>query len=339
MVAMPALLAILAGGNAASIGAAAAHFAPPATPSAASPCAMADDDRRWLDAALAAWPRVEQAELGRPAQSWPDIFIFDAACAYLLSDGDSHTIIANPHRDGTVTAFGKTIALAPTAYADDANRFVMSLPSIWRNAGMQRAVGLERFITAVFLHEILHTRQSALLAAAKARINALAPGVTQFSDDSIQEHFAGNTDYVADYSMERDLLYRALATPDDGDARTLAAAALILLDARRARWFTGELGYFAEMEDMFLTMEGAGQWVMYRYLRSPAGGNIAADTALTEVRGRFWSQDAGFALFALVVRLVPNWQERIFDPQQWQARKLLAAAAASSSDGPATALR
>jgi hypothetical protein len=337
MMALPALLAILAGGYAASIGAAAAHSAPQTTLSAASPCAMADDDRRWLDAALAAWPRVEQAELGRPTERWPDILIFDAGCSYLLTDGDRRTIVANPHRDNSVAAFGKTITLAPTAYADDANRFVMSLPSIWRSAGMQRAVGLERFITAVFLHEILHTRQSAMLAAAKARINVLAPGVTQFSDDSIQEHFAGNADYIADYSMERDLLYRALAAPDDSDARTLAAAALILLDARRTRWFTGELGYFAEIEDMFLTMEGAGQWVMYRYLRSPAGGNIAADAALAEVRGRFWSQDAGFALFALVVRLVPDWQERIFDPQQWQARALLAAAAASPSDGPTAA--
>ncbi len=37
--------------------------------------------------------------------------------------------------------------------------FVMSLPSVWRDAGVTSMVGLERFLHGVLLHEMMHTRQ------------------------------------------------------------------------------------------------------------------------------------------------------------------------------------
>ena len=98
--------------------------------------------------------------------------------------------------------------------------------------------------------------------------------------------------------------------------------------ARRARWFTGEQAVFAALDDVFLTMEGMGQWLAYRSLLSPGGGGLAPDAALPAVRrgGRQWSQDQGLALMLVVDRLLPGWQQRAFADPDWRAERLLSAA-------------
>ena len=53
-----------------------------------------------------------------------------------------------------------------------------------------------------------------------------------------------------------------------------------------------EQAHFAELDDIFLTMEGMGQWLIYRYFRSPEGGSVPVAQALAATRrgGRWWGR-------------------------------------------------
>ena len=128
---------------------------------------------------------------------------------------------------------------------------------------------------------------------------------------------------------ERDLLFAAAAAPGDARARALAGQALAQMKARRARWFTGPDEKWLGLDDVFLTMEGLGQWVAYWWFTSPQGLKIDPGVAQRELRrgGRRWTQDEGLALFLVVDRLVPGWQSRVFGTQAAMAEALLAAAA------------
>jgi hypothetical protein len=98
------------------------------------------------------------------------------------------------------------------------------------------------------------------------------------------------------------------------------------MTARRAKYFTGNDAVFAELDDVFLGMEGLGQFVAYR--SAMLDGMTAAD-AIEFVRrgGRAWSQDEGLAAFLAIDALVPAWQARVLDSTPPGVLSLLAAAA------------
>lgn len=77
------------------------------------------------------------------------------------------------------------------------------------------------------------------------------------------------------------------------------------MKVRRERWFTGADAYLGAVEDLFLTLEGSGQWVAYRWLTDSTGGAMTADAAIRDFgqRSGWWSQDAGLALFLAIDRL------------------------------------
>lgn len=299
---------------------------------AADPCEMAPADRAWVVRSIAAWPATRGEVLALPPAPLPDLTVYDARCAYVSRSGSTE-FAARPHGSERVVIDGRSLPLGPYAAADTAGRFTMSLPSVWRAAGISSGVGLDDFMTGVFLHEVMHTTQADLLIDAQAKFALGLRNIVHLNDDTIQDLFAKNPAYVALYRTELALLHRAANAASDADARRLAGEALAAMDQRRARFFTGRRTDLARLDDTFLTMEGLGQLVMYRYLMAQPDAAANRAVVLGEVRngGAFWSQDAGFALMRVVERLVPDWQARVFDPKRWQARKLLAAAAAERS--------
>jgi hypothetical protein len=304
-----------------------------AAPAGAQDCTMAPGDRAWLERALAQWERSAQEELRLPEAPLPTIDAIDGDCIYTLPAGSFAALSAARHGGKVTLPSGGTVGLGPISFAFDRDRFVMSLPSVWRAAGITSELGLEMLMDGVLLHEIMHTRQSGLAAEQLAGPAARA-GIAddELSDDIVQERFGDDPDYAAAWSAERDLLFAAVAARHDGEARALARQALAAMRARRARWFTGDKAAFAELDDIFLTMEGMGQWLIYRYFVSPTGAAAAPATALGAVRRgrRSWSQDEGLALLLVVDRLLPGWQARAFRDPDWRAERLLAAAVAGS---------
>ena len=116
------------------------------------------------------------------------------------------------------------------------------------------------------------------------------------------------------YEKESDLLYRAAAEPDDAKARGLARQALALMEARQKRWFTGKDEMWKPYDDLFLSMEGFGQWDAYAWLSDPKGAGLTTDAAREKMRGkrRWWSQEEGLGLFLVIDRFVPNWAAQAF---------------------------
>ena len=108
----------------------------------------------------------------------------------------------------------------------------------------------------------------------------------------------------------------------------MAAEALASMRARQARWFTGSNAAWKQYDDIFLTMEGIGQWVGYSWLTDPRGKGLDAATAQREMRRKktMWTQEQGLALFLVVDRLLPGWQKMAFAPDPVMGIDLLARA-------------
>jgi hypothetical protein len=281
---------------------------------------MSAGDRTWLATSLERWQFAGKAWLGLKPVPLPTVVAIDARCRYELIHGSFASITAERH-DGKVLRIGDhDVPIGPISFADGSDRFVMSLPSVWRAAGVRSDAGLEQLMTGVLLHEVMHTRQAHLATAALAGLGDDA------GDDLVQDRFKSDPDYVAAYRHERDTLYAAAAAPRLAEARRLAGEALDLMKARRARWFTAADARDAALEDVFLTMEGVGQYMLHRQLASAPG--VSQATALAETRrGDQWTQDEGYALVAVLQRLLPDWRARAFREPDWRAINLLTAAA------------
>jgi hypothetical protein len=188
--------------------------------------------------------------------------------------------------------------------------FVMAAPSIWAEKGKGEKDGP----IGVFLHEFAHTRQFGGMRARIGPLDANWPYPEELDDDAVQKHFSEDPEYVAAYTAERDVLYRAADAPTLPEARQLAGQALAMMQSRRARWFIGDKTLFAEVEDVFLSLEGSAQWTAYAWLAHPEGGGMDREVAIEKMLGsrRWWTQDEGLALLLVVDRLLPNWPSLVF---------------------------
>ena len=104
--------------------------------------------------------------------------------------------------------------------------------------------------------------------------------------------------------------------------------------ARHARWFTGADAYLADAEDLWLTMEGSGQWVGYQWIVHPSGGGAETSAAMANFarRGRFWSQKEGIALAFAVDRLAGfDWKRHAFGDGEMTLVEMLDAALAEEN--------
>ncbi|MEZ5959234.1 MAG: hypothetical protein R3C30_02250 [Hyphomonadaceae bacterium] len=289
-----------------------------------------ETEAAWLDTAIGAWDLVRRDALKvEDAAVPPTMVFFNASCAFR---GEGGAPWAGEHHAGQITLpDGEQIPAQITSFAssyDDDTRvyFVMALPEIWEAAGIRsQQFGLERLMVAALVHEMTHTRQfddyiPRIIAAEQAF--GLGDDLT---DDIVQDSLQENAGYVAAYEAERDLLFRAAVVESDAEARALAREAWSRMEARRAQFFVGDNAKLLDLDDVFLTMEGLGQWVGYAWLVHPEGGGFAPDVALTGLRrgGTKWSQDEGLALFLVIDRLLPDWQTQAFGDNPASGRQLL----------------
>ena len=91
--------------------------------------------------------------------------------------------------------------------------------------------------------------------------------------------------------------------------------AITLYKKRQADYFSGDKLIFQKLDDIFLSMEGLGQYMSLAWLINPKGGNIDFATAVKGVRrGKSqWSQEEGLALFLVLTKLTkPDWANDMF---------------------------
>jgi hypothetical protein len=203
--------------------------------------------------------------------------------------------------------------------------FVMAAPSVWRSAGVDSRLGLEALMTAVWVHEMTHVFQFETYGR---RIDALAAKWgfgDDLTDDVVQDRFESQTEFARAHASEVELLYRAAAARSDAEASQLAREALAAARSRQERWLADEDARYRELESVFLTLEGSGNWAAFSWLVAAEGGGIAHEAALAEFgrRGGRWTQDEGTAIFMVIDRLVDDWTSRVFGPDAPTAFELL----------------
>ena len=304
------------------------------TPIVPAPCTFPPAEIAWLQRALDGWEQVSRQFLRIDPSPLPWIVLFDASCVWHLSPdaslnpdaiavtttlsfaGRPVPVRALTHKGTVFLPSGVPIAVemkASTALYRNSRGafFVMAMPSVWQTKEVSAPTRAE-YLQGVFSHEMTHTR---LLVDINRRVRDLARDndlVYPINDDVIQAVFRRTHGFEAAVNRERDLLYRAALDPDPVKQRELAVKALEMVRARHGRYFTGPTAAYAELEGLFLTMEGVGQWAAYRLARTRAGGNDAEALRLVRDSRRYWSQDEGLALFLLVDAIMPNWQARVF---------------------------
>ena len=306
------------------------------TPSSSS-CKMNSTDRRWIDGALADWRFAEVHELKLTPKRLQVIVLFDDHCQYQSISASECDLSwqGSPYKskvllpDGSLIPSGVVSFAAPVNGSSTAGFFVMSLPSIWRSHNIQSGLGLERLMDVVLLHEMSHTQQ---FYFANPMIDALSARYhlgDEIGDDSIQDTFSKDPAYVKAYESECELLYKAAGASTDVDARMYARQALHAMRHRRQTWFTGSGIYWNTVDDVFLTMEGIGQWTAFAWLTDPNGPGLKPQFAISEIRRKrnHWTQDEGLALILVIDRLLPGWQKLVFAAKPQLAESLLERAA------------
>jgi hypothetical protein len=283
-------------------------------------CAPALDDRAWLDASMDAWNYSADKITGVGQVTSIRAVFFDAQCLVTsttaMNGGPQHWT-ATRHNGQVQVPNGPTIPAGVISFAmggEDAEQFVMSMPSVWRAANKSdNGLGsLENLMTAVVIHEATHVAQ---IPTYGKRIGALAEAnklPEDFNDDSIQARFESNAGFAASMKRETALLFAAADAATVAESKQLAREARALMRARQQRWFTGADSYLVAAEDIWLTMEGSAQWAAYRWAVDPLGGAVPPER--TQFRtGRWWSQVQGFALFLALDRLsAGSWQRHAF---------------------------
>jgi hypothetical protein len=327
-----------------------------AAPLMAAPCTLDGAGRAWIQAALDDWEVTDREILKLEPDPVPWMVFIDTACVWHVSPdvyGDADLVAtlgpAGPplrYSDYTVEVLGvahtgtvrlpggQEVPAMPLSFAAPygdagAGFFVIGMPAVWmRDPRHANDPDLGWLINAVLVHEVTHTRQ---VASVYRRIDALAariPDPGSLDDDVIQKRFDSIPAFRRSVEDEIALLYRAADEPDTAAYRELVSSALRTADARRARWFSGEDEVYAELEDVFLGMEGVAQWAAFQVALRHAGADADPRALLTRFRrgGRFWSQDLGLALFLALDAHGPGWEKRIFGPEQASVRALLAEA-------------
>jgi hypothetical protein len=335
---------------------------PGAAPVGSNGCDLSVNDASWVQRALDGWELVRRDFLQLPPGALPWIVLFDASCQWHLNPPDlrllpeSRSLTPSPltfHGSGVdvqALAHSGTVLLpnrveipievkaATALYRNGRMTFlVMAMPSVWR-ANRQHAKNphLDEYLLGAFTHEMTHTRQLVPINRRLRQLIGSADMPDRLTDDVIQERFQKEPGFTRLVERERDLLFRAAGLTDPALRRQTASQALAMISDRRARYYSGRNTPYAEIESLFLTMEGVGQWAAYKLIEargalgmkdagrgpapvSTARGSSRADAALDPLRlvrdnRRYWSQDQGLALFLLLDLLVPDWQARIFQP-------------------------
>jgi len=313
----------------------------PAT--AQSVCTITSEHTDWLNSSLNAWKTVRKNSLRLPAGPLPWMVLFDETCVINIEPGE-HVTFANRYMlDGewtamTVSPHGGQVQIPgggavparlmsfAAPYDSPGGRrsfFVFSLPSVWRAAPHLKAEkNADQLVHSVFIHEMTHTEHGYFHARLDELEKRLPKG-EELDDDIIQNKFSANDEFRSMFEAEKALLYRAADSVNKKTKRALAREVLANINSRRSRFLAGDNAIYAELEEIFLTMEGAANWAAYR---SAVNGGITEAEAQAVIRGgrKYWSQDEGLALFLVIDALLPNWQRRAFADKNATALDLLA---------------
>ena len=238
-----------------------------------------------------------------------------------------------PHHNSLTLPNKKTIPVGIISFASEApldqkSFFVMPLPSFWKKAGVEsKELGLDNLITGVFIHEFSHTQQMQNFGKIITQLEKQNNFGVPFNDDMVQAIFSENKDYLDLYQSEINTLYNSIRDKELNTEQLIKGLALI--NDRQTKYFKDQYQGLKEIDDIFLTMEGMGQYSMYLWLIHPKGAKMDKNIALDGVRRnkKWWSQEEGLALFLILERLKASktWAKDMFGSKIITAIELIKA--------------
>lgn len=290
-----------------------------------------------VDKWFSAWEFISTHKLNLPPASAPAILFYDDKNMYTtsaVSSSDSATAFTGPAllgkqlpwkwraHHGTLTIpDGQKVPVGLMSFAasDSGGHpfFVMAAPAYWKTAGVEsKELGLDNLMTAVFLHEFTHTRQQTGMGA---MVDAIEKKHTfkdpELSDDIVQHTFQKDSNYVKVFRVETDKFYQAAFAKDTQTTKKLTREALVLLQKRQATYFIRNKSILKSLDNIFLTMEGLGQFVGFYWLQHPSGARVPFTKAVEGMRRKRnqWSQEEGLAMFLILDKLTkPDWRNELF---------------------------
>lgn len=292
----------------------------------------------WLENWFSAWELMSEQVLKLPKSTPPTMLFYDNKYVYTTSGvsapngvsfdgpkllGEKLPWRKELHNDTLTIPDGQRIPIqlmtfaAPSKQKDVEAFFVMAAPVFWKSAGIEsKEVPLEKLLTGVFLHEFTHTRQMNGIGSKITNFDNNNTFKVEVSDDIIQDYFAKDSLYVADYKNELSILYAAANTKKKSELYALTSKGLRLFREKQLKYIQPTNEVLVDMENIFLSMEGLGQFMIVSWLTNPEGGNIPFDIAVKATRRnkKWWSQDEGLALFLILDKLsTPNWKMMFSD--------------------------
>jgi hypothetical protein len=303
-------------------------------------CRLDEESARWIQRALSSWERGSVEFLRLPPAPLPWIALFDTTCTWHLApdasrlsgaqpdfvdlrfQGRAVLLWAQPHHGTVELPNGTSMPVTPTVYAAFSRAlerpyFVLALPEVFRrDPAAARDPRLSERILGVVSHEILHTRQLPDLQRAIDALGQRTELPDRIDDNVVETRFGRDSTFRAAFEAERDLLYEAAFEPDTSRARGVAARAVTRIRERRARHFVGADEVYGRLEELFLNLEGAAEWLRFQLHRADPGdlGSDAEIVAFIRGRNNEWVQDEGLALFLVLDRFAGDWQSRLLGP-------------------------
>ncbi len=210
---------------------------------------------------------------------------------------------------GEIAPVGLMVFASPLQNSGKEAFFVMPLPKFWKDVGIPSDLPYELFLTGIFLHEFSHTQQMNGIGTEISRLAETVKFSDNLSDEIVQEIFSENPVYVEHYKLEHSKIFEALKSNETETSLKLTEEILNLMKVRQDRFFIDDYSALTELNQLFMTMEGVGQYTMYKWLIHPKGGNLNKELAFNGTRTKSWIQDEGFG-FALLLSEFEN-------PQEW----------------------
>lgn len=311
-------------------------------------CSLTEADARWFQSALDGWHQVSQDFLLLDPKPIPWVVLFDDACTWHFAatagiPGSAPAEVRLTYAGEPVSASvlrhnGKVhlpnetdipaeiMAAAFPVKGQDTAFFALATLDLWRrHPQASKDPMLEKRLLSVVLHEIMHTRQLPYIAVKVEDLGKRFELPAQVNDDMVEDRFKDVPGFREAFEAERDLLYRAVAETDPAQRRMLIDQALGMIHQRRERFFTGADQPYAELEELFLNMEGAAEWARFKYHQADPGNTMSDAEIIAFIRGKenSFSQDEGLALALLLEKEVPGWKSQLLGPEMASPLKLL----------------
>lgn len=191
---------------------------------------------------------------------------------------------------------------SPTKEKEIKAFFIMPLLSFWEKEKIDdHGIGLDKLTTGVFTHEFCHSQQLGSFDIFGEYFEAYQKkfGAENIGDDMMQDFYEKNAKISSIYKNELTAFVKS-AHVEENMRKSATKEALNIFENKHTTIVEQDKKDLKMIDDIWLTMEGVGQYAMYEYFINPKGANLSEEKAIKAVKTNSWSQEEGFAMFYLL---------------------------------------